>query len=137
MPVVLAAPFGLAYAFPIGGPVAGAGKPLRIDEGFKKYGRCVVKALPVLSQRPDVGRQDLRGQVLYAHPGRNKKANVIYDLMQVVFPGGRVPADYSIPAGHFPGGGPPSQTGNGPVVEVGNVLQIGADNPGTGKVVVF
>ena len=44
--------------------------------------------------------------------------------MQVVFSGLRLPADEGVSGSDFPGGRAPAQTGNGPLLDKGDVLKV-------------
>ena len=57
--------------------------------------------------------------------------------MQVVFSGLRLPADEGVSGSDFPGGRAPPQTGNGPLLDKGDVLKVIADDLTKAEVMVL
>jgi hypothetical protein len=47
--VLAAATLGLAHAYPVGGPITGALKPVTLDKGFQQINRMAIFALPVVA----------------------------------------------------------------------------------------
>jgi len=73
------AAFGLAYAGPIGGPVAGARKPRSIDKRFKQPDWLPVLRLPVLWEASADLAQNMTGQMGHPNPAEDEKARVVDD----------------------------------------------------------
>jgi hypothetical protein len=75
-------------------------------------------------------------QTFYGDPGENEKAGVVGQEVQVFDLGCLVPPDELISCSHSPGGGPPSQTGNGAVADEGNVFEVVAHDLAVAQVVI-
>jgi len=101
--VVASTPLGRSCINPVACPVAGALETGRIHEGFEQGNGMAVKRLPVPRKHPDVGAQELRGQVLQRNPVQNQEPDVIDDLVEVRFPGTGLPTDEPVAALHLPG----------------------------------
>jgi len=95
---------GLADMNPVGRPVTGARKKLRIDEGLQIMQGMIVDPLPVLRKNPRHGPQDMRGQTVNPNPGQEKKPGIAGDKGKVLLAHLFRPADKPVATTDMPGG---------------------------------
>ena len=74
---------GLAQVLPVGRSVPGPGKPQPVHEGLQQLYRGVAEGRPVPLKGPDIGGEDLGGQVLHPDPRQDQKPHVVDHLMEV------------------------------------------------------
>ena len=99
------ASLGLADAYPVGGPVAGAVEAVFLNEGFEENGAVLVALFPIVRETFGDRGKDAGGEVLGMDPGEDEKAGVVDNQMEVLCALLRVPADEAVAGCDLPGGG--------------------------------
>ena len=106
-----AAALGLADRAPVGGAVAGAAKPLGVDEGFRENGGKAVAVFPIVGELAGGASKDVGGEVFDVDPGKDEEAGIVDHEVEVAFSLLGGPADEAVAGGDGPGGGAESQGG--------------------------
>ena len=109
MAVEFSAALGLAYAYPIGRPVACAAKACCFDKGFQECRPVAVAVLPVRRQALGHGTQDTGSEIGRGDPGQYQEASVVDHEMKVAGAFLIGPADKLVAGRDFPGGRSKSQ----------------------------
>jgi hypothetical protein len=124
---------------PICGTVAGAGKTLRINEGFEQQRADLVNTKPIFRELLRGHGEDLTGQPRYFDPGEDEEAAVAYDACEVEAPCLIPPSNPAVPWGHFPGGTGKKQTSQDTLrqkLAPDEVAQLSSKRDAVAKVVV-
>src|SRR5665648_600049 len=127
---------GGAHITPVRRPITGPPEAGLVHKGFQQDNGLAIVRLPVRRQTPDIGGQHVRGQVLNLHPGQDQKPDIVGHQGQVLLTASLVPADEGISASHPPGRRPPPQAGHQPAIQIGQIFQVGAHDPGTAQIMV-
>src|SRR5690349_18424566 len=102
-PIHAPAPGGLSNMDPVGGPIAGSSKALRVDQGFQQQGTIPISDLPVVRELPGAQGQDLAGESFDADRGQNQETAIIDDPLQVALALLITPSNPSVARLHLPG----------------------------------
>jgi len=84
----------------------------------------MVNPFPVPGYATAVQGQQMGGQVGDPNPGKNQKSTLVGDQMEVLLSALCTPSDKPVPDSDVPRSGGPEQTGNGPAVGKGHVLEM-------------
>src|SRR5574337_12491 len=121
---VLPPPVRLADHDPVGRSIAGAAKPLRIDESLQQMNRVRIDLLPVARHPPRHLSEDVRSQMRYPHPRQNQEPRVVGDQMNVAPPRPLVPANEPVAAAQMPWRTRPRQARNRLAARFDQILQV-------------
>src|SRR5208337_51621 len=102
LPVLTPSPHRLPHLPPVGGPIAGACKTLRLHKGFHQQGPIAVAFLPVVGDLVQGQAENMRSQVGHAPVRQNQKTAVGDHLLQVFATSLVTPANPLIPRGQLP-----------------------------------
>ena len=101
----------MADVLPVGGPVAGTGETLGIDEGLHEHRAVGVALLPMFGQGAGSQSKNLGGEILRADPGQDQEAGVVDDEVEVSRALRVAPADIVIARRALPSAGAESKQG--------------------------
>src|SRR5207253_6930839 len=88
---------GCSHPHPVRGPIAGAGKPRRVDETFHQPRTIMVAPCEVFYQPLQAQAQQPRGQIAARHAGPNQKTAQAHHPMQVRASLFGIPTDPTVP----------------------------------------
>jgi len=134
--VVACAASRLADPAPVGRFVAGAAEAFGINESLQQvHGRGILHG-PILRQLTSDQPEQVTGQMRHAHPGRNEKAHVVENLVQVGFACGVVPSDKCVACGHRPCRRAKEQAADGALMTINGQVADGLAHAGAETEVV-
>ena len=117
IPVAIHAPASLGGSGmnPVCCAITGAGKELRVDEGFEQQRFDTISIQPVVSKLMSSDRQYFAGKMRNLDPGEDEESTIIDNAGKVALAGGIAPADPVVPGSDFQGGAGKEQAGYNPV----------------------
>lgn len=92
---------------------------------------------PIPRYATAVEGQQMGGHVGDLNPRENQKSILVGDQMEIFLPGRYIPSDKSVPNSNVPWSGRPEQTGNGPVMEKGHVLEMLSNRLGIAQIMIL
>jgi hypothetical protein len=124
---------------PVCRAVAGAGKTLRIDEGFEQQRADLIDAQPIFGQLLRDHGKDLTGKPRNFDPREDKETAIAHDSCEVEAPDLILPSNPSVPWGHFPSGAGKEQTSQDTrrqALAADEVTKLSAERDAVAKVMV-
>lgn len=100
--VVLAAAGGVTQIDPVGGLVAGACEKVGIDESLDPVDGMGVEFLPVRGKGTSSRGEQMGRQTMAADPGKQEKAGVVSEQVDVLGPCLGIPSDKAVTASDVP-----------------------------------
>lgn len=127
--ILAAAPRGVAHMLPVGGPVAGGGEAVALDEGLQPLETVAVLGPPVRVNAAGHRAEQVTGQMRNAHPGQDQKARVVGQLRQPLAPLRVDPTQKPVSRRTAPRGRPEQQTTQIPPLRIARqIAEVLADH---------
>src|SRR5580704_3849043 len=99
--ILPAPPFRPSYQNPVGGPIAGAGKPGRVEEALHQPRTVMIAPLEILPHLLQAHAQEPRGQIAALDTGPDQKTAQAHDSVQVRTSLFAIPTNPAIPIGQL------------------------------------
>jgi hypothetical protein len=128
---------GFTNADPVICSIAGPLEPLGVDKGLEQINRVMVDPFPVPGYATAVEGQQMGGQMGNPNPGKNQKSTLVRDQMEIFLSGLCTPSDKAVPDPNVPWSGRPEQTGNGPAMGKGHVLEMFSNRLAIAQIVML